>query len=130
MNDKPDLIRSIQRRAGITACLRVLVVAAMMMCGLTAGSSHALAQSLDAARSSGMVGEQSDGYAVARGSATPAVRKLVTRVNGQRRKIYAKRAREQNISVANVGRFYAAQIAAKAPKGTWIQSSSGAWKRK
>ncbi len=130
MTDMPSHKRPIHRRAGIAACLRVLVVAAMMMGGLTAGSSHALAQSLDAARSSGMVGERFDGYAVARGTATPAVRKLVASVNSQRRKIYAQRARQQKVSRAIVGKTFANKIASKAPKGTWILPQSGAWKRK
>ena len=130
MNHMPNHMRPIHRRAGIAVCLRVLVVAAIMMCGLTVGSSQALAQSLDAARAAGMIGEQINGYAVARGSATPAARKLVANVNSQRRKIYAKRAREQKISADKVGRLYAGQIVAKAPRGTWIQSRSGAWKRK
>jgi uncharacterized protein YdbL (DUF1318 family) len=114
----------------MTVCLRILVVAAMMMGGLTAWSSQAIAQSLDAARASGMIGERYDGYAVARGTATPAMRNLVASVNSQRRKIYAQRAREQKISADKVGKLYAVKIVAKAPKGTWIQSQSGAWKRK
>jgi hypothetical protein len=115
---------------GVAAVLRVLVIAAMMMCGLIAGPSHALAQSLDAARASGMVGERFDGYAVARDNATPAVRSLVASVNSQRGKIYAKRAAEQKIPAAEVGKFYASQIVTKAPKGTWFLSSSGAWSRR
>lgn len=130
MIHKPDHIRHIHRRAGIAACLRVLVITAAVLCGLTAGPTSALAQSLDAARASGMIGERYDGYAVARGTATPAVRKLVSRVNGQRRKIYTKRAREQKISPAQVGKLYARKIVAKAPKGTWIMQSPGRWKRK
>ena len=77
-----------------------------------------------------MVGERYDGYAVARPSATPAVRSMVASVNSQRSQIYAKRAREQKISPSQVGRLYAAQILAKAPSGTWFQSESGAWTRK
>ncbi len=130
MTDMPRHLKPISRRAVITASLRAFVIAAMMMGGLTAWSSQAIAQSLDAARSSGMIGERFDGYAVARGAATPAVRKLVASVNSQRGKIYAKRAREQKISADKVGRLYAGQIAAKAPKGTWILPQSGAWKRK
>ena len=110
MSHMPNHMTPIPRRAGIAACLRILVVAAMMMCGL--------------------VGEKFDGYAAVRGSATPAVRKLVANVNSQRRKIYAKRAREQKISSALVGKTYAGKIVAKAPKGTWILLQSGAWKRK
>ncbi len=130
MTDMPSHKRPIPRCAGLAACLRVVVVAAMMMGGLSAGSSHALAQSLDAARASGMVGERFDGYAVARGTATPAVRKLVASVNSKRGKIYARRAREQKVSRAIVGKTFASKIAAKAPKGTWILPQSVARKRK
>jgi uncharacterized protein len=115
---------------GVVACLRLVAFAMLMVCGMSLFSPHAAAQSLDAARASGMVGEQSDGYAVARGSATPAVRSLVNKINRERGQIYAKRAREQRISLDQVGRFYASQIAAKAPGGTWIMSPSGSWRRK
>jgi uncharacterized protein YdbL (DUF1318 family) len=102
----------------------------MIICGLSFWSPYAAAQSLDAARASGMVGERFDGYAVARKTATPAVRKLVDSVNKQRGQIYAERAREQKISRDQVGKLYASQIVAKVPKGTWILLQSGAWKRK
>lgn len=130
MTDMIRTTKSIDRRNSLMTCLKSLIVAAVILSGITAGAPHALAQSLDAARSSGMVGERFDGYAVARDNATPAVRTLVTNVNSQRRKIYANRAREQNISVDAVGKLYASQIVAKAPKGTWIQLQSGAWQRK
>ena len=55
---------------------------------------------------------------------------MIAGVNSQRGKIYAKRAREQKIPPAEVGKLYAGQIVAKAPKGTWILLQSGAWKRK
>ena len=55
---------------------------------------------------------------------------MVDKVNRERGQIYAKRAREQRVSPEQVGKFYAAEIAAKAPAGTWIMSSSGAWSRK
>ena len=129
MTDMPSYLRLTHRRAVITGGLRAIVDATMMI-GLTAGSSQAFAQSLDAARASGMIGERYDGYAVARETATPAARKLVDSVNSQRGKIYAIRAREQNISADNVGKFYASQIAEKAPRGTWILPQSGTWKRK
>jgi len=130
MTDMPSRMRPFHRRAAIAVCLRTLVVAAMMMGGLTAGSPPALAQSLDAARASGMVGEKFDGYAVVRGNASPAVRQLVASVNNQRAKIYAQRAREKKIPLDQVGKLYASQITAKAPKGTWFLSQSGGWTRK
>lgn len=130
MNEIPSYARTTDRHSGVTACLRAAVIAAMIICGLSFWSPYAVAQSLDAARASGMVGERFDGYAVARKTATPAVRKLVDNVNKQRGQIYAKRAREQKIPRDQVGKLYASQIVAKVPKGTWILLQSGAWKRK
>ena len=115
---------------GIAFRLRLIAFAVLMVCGLSLFSPHAVAQSLDAARASGMVGEQSDGYAVARSSATPAVRSLVNKINQERGQIYARRAREQGVSSDQVGKFYAGRIAGKAPAGTWIMSPSGGWSRK
>ena len=117
-------------KSGFVAALRITMIAAMMICGLSLWSSPVTAQSLDAARASGMVGERFDGYAVARDTATPAVRSLVDSVNAQRRQIYAKRAAEQKISVDAVGMLYARQIVGQVPSGTWILPQSGAWTRK
>ena len=130
MTDKTIHLNSVSRRTGPMAYVRLLALAFLVMGGMATISTPATAQSLDAARAAGMIGEKADGYAVARGSATAAVRSLVSRVNSQRGKIYAKRARQQKISVGAVGKLYAGQIAGKAPKGTWIQSASGAWRRK
>ena len=90
----------------------------------------ALAQSLDAARAAGHVGERFDGLAVVRSGAPGSARGLVDRVNAQRSQIYAKRAAEQKVPPAQVGRLYAKQIASKAPKGTWFLLENGQWKRK
>ena len=130
MNELQSNTGTVERHSGVTACLRAVVVAAMVICGLSFWSPHAAAQSLDAARESGMVGERFDGFVVARETATPAVRQLVDSVNKQRAQIYATRAREQKISPDQVGKLYAAQIIAKVPKGTWILLQSGAWERK
>lgn len=130
MRAMPSLRNADSGHAGAAACLRLLVIALLIACGLSAAAPPALAQSLDAARSSGMVGERYDGYAVARPSATAAVRSMVASVNSKRSQIYAQRARQQNISPSQVGRLYAGQIFAKAPKGTWFLSQSGAWTRK
>ena len=130
MNEMPRYARTICLCPGVAACLRATVIAAAVICGLFFWSPHAVAQSLDAARASGMVGERFDGYAVARETATPAVRRLVDNVNKQRRQIYAKRAGEQKIPRDQVGTLYANQIMAKVPKGTWILLQSGVWKRK
>lgn len=130
MNDMPNLLKPFAGRNGLAASLRALVAVIFLIVGLFAGLPHASAQSLDAARASGMVGERYDGYAVARDSATPAVRQLVQSVNSQRAQIYQKRAGEQGIPASEVGKLYARQIVAQAPSGTWILSESGSWQRK
>jgi len=135
MKDMTDIAKTTDGCSGLVTllratALRVTMIAALMICGLSFWSSPVTAQSLDAARAAGMVGERFDGYAVARASATPAARALVDSVNAQRRQIYAKRASEQNISPDAVGKLYAAQIVSQVPSGTWILQSSGAWTRK
>ena len=130
MNKMPCYARTVDRRPGVAAYLRASVSAAMVVCGLSLWSPHVAAQSLNSAGESGRGGYGFAGYAVARATATGAVRKLVANANKKRGQIYAKRAREQKISRAQVGKLYASQIAAKAPKGTWFLQQSGAWKRK
>ena len=122
--------KPVSRRTGLATGLRVFTIAVLVVCGLTANSLPASAQTLNDARASGMIGEQMDGFAVARGNATSAARALVATVNGKRRQIYAAQARKQKVPASQVGKVFAGKIAAKAPKGTWIQSSSGAWARK
>ena len=86
------------------------------------------AQSLDALRASGAVGEGFDGYARVRQPGGGEA--VVNQVNAQRRAIYQKRSSEQGVSPDQVGRVYAREIFARAPAGTWFLLESGAWVRK
>lgn len=87
----------------------------------------AAAQSLDALRASGAVGERFDGYAVARQSSAAGV---VAQVNAQRRQIYEQRAAQQKVPVEQVGRVYAGEIFQNAPAGTHFLDATGKWVRK
>ena len=115
------------KRPSIRAAV-LAVVAAIALAVMT--PDPAFAQSLDAARAAGQVGERFDGLAVVRPGAPGSVRGLVDRVNRQRSQIYAKRAAEQKVPASQVGRLYAKQIAGKAPAGTWFLLENGQWKRK
>ena len=95
--------------------------------GLPLFSGTAWANQLDDLRASGAVGEAFDGFARARDGSAQA---FVDNLNEQRREIYVKRAKSQNVSVDQVGRVYAAQILSKAPKGTWILGENGKWTQK
>lgn len=87
----------------------------------------AAAQSLDALRASGAVGERYDGFAVARDSSAAAV---VSQVNAQRRQIYEQRAAQQRVAADQVGRVYAREIFQSLPAGAWFLDESGRWVRK
>lgn len=87
------------------------------------------AQSLNALRASGAVGEGYDGLARVR-QAGGGARSVVDAVNAKRRAIYAERAKEQGTTADQVGRVYARQILGKAPAGTWFLKESGQWVRK
>ncbi len=103
-----------------------LMLAAALALTVAMGGSPAMAQSLDALRSSGAVGERFDGLVVARdgGSATA---KFVEGVNAQRLNIYRERAAAQGVSLEQVGRVYAQQIRKSAPRGTWFLQDNGNW---
>lgn len=103
----------------------VVLMVALLAGGLTA--TPAAAQSLDELRASGAVGERFDGLAVARdASAADAV----TQINAKRQEIYAQRAASQGVPADQVGRVYAKEILAKAPKGTWFLTPDNKWTQK
>lgn len=108
----------------------LLALSALLMV-LTMALGPASAQSLDALRAGGVVGERFDGLAVIRDpGASAQIRALVQQVNQKRQQIYSQRASEQGVPIAQVGRVYAAQIQGQAPSGTWILSASGQWSQK
>ncbi len=102
---------------------RALVMAAVVL-ALGLSAPPVLAQSLDELRASGAVGERYDGYAQALQSSAAGV---VEQVNAKRRQIYAQRASQEGTSADQIGRVYARQILAKAPRGTKFLQEDGSW---
>jgi len=105
------------------------LLAALAICAavLTAFAPPASAASLDQLRASGAVGERYDGLAVARDA---AVESQVKAINAKRRQIYQEKAAAEGVSPEQVGRVYAKEIVAKAPKGTWFLREDGSWVQK
>ena len=112
------------RRRFLSIMVALPVAAAAALFPVAAG-----AQSLNALRASGAVGEGYDGLARVR-RAGGGAQSVVDAVNAKRRAIYAERAKEQGTTADQVGRVYARQILAKAPAGTWFLKESGQWVRK
>ncbi len=102
---------------------RVVILAAVaLLLGLSA--PPVLAQSLDQLRASGAVGERYDGYAQALQSSAASV---VKQVNAKRKQIYTQRASQEGATADQIGRVYAPQIFAKAPRGTRFLQANGSW---
>ena len=50
--------------------------------------------------------------------------------NAERRALYEKRAAEQGVDAAAVGKVYAKQIYAKLASGAWFKQPDGTWVQK
>ncbi len=91
----------------------------------------ASAQSLDSYRAKGQIGERYDGYVMAtQKKPSSKIKKVVRSVNSKRRSIYNKRAKQQRVSPAQVGRVYARTVLSKVPRGTYFLKENGKWVRK
>jgi uncharacterized protein YdbL (DUF1318 family) len=90
----------------------------------------AAALDLDAAKRSGLVGEQTDGYvgAVA-ASPSPEVVALVADVNAKRQAAYQDVARKNGTALETVAALAAQKLIERAPSGAWIRDG-GKWYRK
>ena len=76
----------------------------------------------------GIVGENNKGFLEFRGKKRAA--KVVAQENADRRKTYEDIAKKQGVSVEEVGRQRAIQIAAQAVAGVWLQNLDGTWYKK
>jgi hypothetical protein len=94
-------------------------------------SAPAEAASLDELRKEGVIAERWDGYVEVRVSNPPAeAKRIVERVNGERRQVYQKRAEQQGVSPEAVAKVYAPKILEKAPVGTYFKKADGSYVRK
>lgn len=91
----------------------------------------ALAQSLEDAKASGLIGERRDGYiGLVQGSAPPAVVSLVEDVNRQRRVRYQQIASENGISVDQVAQLAFNKAVEATRSGHFLEDANGRWIRK
>lgn len=90
-------------------------------------TSVAFAQSAGDLRSSGKAGERFDGFMEARDN---SAKSAVAAINAKRKKVYEKRAKQQGVTLEQVGKVYAEQIFSKLPKGSWFMKANGQWIQK
>lgn len=103
---------------------------ALLALSLSTWASAQSTRLLDGPRAAGTVGERYDGYAVAHGTISPDVAKLLDQVNAERRSVYAERAKNTGAPAEAVGKIYAQEIMKSAPAGTWFLGENGQWTRK
>ena len=77
----------------------------------------------------GLIGENNRGFVEYRTAKEPR-KGLVQAENQNRKVVYRAIAKQQNSNAGNVGRRRSAQIADRAPAGTWLQNQDGEWYRK
>lgn len=93
------------------------------------GASTGWAIDLETAKKQGLVGETPNGYLAAVKSPTPEVKKLIKDINGQRRAVYEKSAKQNNISLKDVEALAGQKALNKTRSGNYIKLN-GKWVQK
>ena len=85
---------------------------------------------VDAARSSGAVGERYDGFIGVNGAVSATVRSQVSTINIQRRSLYSRLAASKGVSPRDVGITAGCQLLARVGIGESYMWADGAWRRR
>lgn len=102
-------------------------LAAMALTGFVGTAQAQRDPAYAAARSSGQVGEQVDGYLGIVGVETPQLRRLVNDINIKRRAVYTQRAAAEGATVDQYARAAACQAIARTVAGEKYQAPDGSW---
>lgn len=85
---------------------------------------------LDNLKASGRVGENNRGYLAPRETLAKAEQEVVDAENKDRRTVYEHLARRASVSVEQVEKQRALDIAKSSAQGIWLQNEAGQWYRK
>ena len=89
------------------------------------------AQSLDAAKAAGQIGERIDGYVGVVDANAPAdIKKLVDQVNAGRKAKYTEIAAERGTPVQAVAQIAGQKLIERAPRGEYVMGADGRWRQK
>ncbi|MEM7703491.1 MAG: YdbL family protein [Pseudomonadota bacterium] len=111
-------------RKTVVMAAGALALGSVMAAPLSAQRDPAYA----AARASGKVGEQPDGYLGVVGQATAELQRLVDDINIKRRAVYAKKAQENNATVEQFAFTAGCQAVMRTVPGEKYQAPDGSWK--
>jgi uncharacterized protein YdbL (DUF1318 family) len=97
---------------------------------LVAVPAAAQTPAVDAARTSGAVGERYDGYLGVSAPVSGPVRSQVASINIQRRSLYSRLAASKGVSPQDVGVTAGCQLLARVPVGEAYMLGDGVWRRR
>lgn len=103
---------------------------AILLLSLGLLAAPAAAQSLDAAKAAGQVGELPNGYLAPVGTQPAAIKRLVDEINLKRREQYREIAAKNNTSLAAVEKVVGEKLQARARPGEYIADAGGNWQKK
>ncbi len=106
-----------------------LAVASALL--LLVAAPAAQAETLDAAKAAGQVGERPDGYVgVVDANAPPAVKQLVDSVNAKRKAEYTRIAQQNGTAVDAVAALAGAKLIERTPPGQYVMGVDVRWVKK
>ncbi len=116
----------------MTAIRTLLLSVTLALVALAfAPSASAGDPQIDAAISSGEIGERIDGYlGVVTASPDPSLVRKVQDINNRRRAVYEQTARDNNTTVQIVAQLTGEKQIAKLEAGQYYMDASGSWKQK
>ena len=108
--------------------LSIVAVAAVALAGLSAPAAAQRDPAYAAARSSGQVGEQPDGYLGIVGAASADLRALVSSINIQRKAKYTQSAQASGATVEQMAFTSGCNLIAQTASGEKYRAPDGVWK--
>jgi uncharacterized protein YdbL (DUF1318 family) len=114
--------------------LKLMIAAGVAVAALAGGTAYAFTMQADQAaqlRSTGLVGEQADGYLGLVGSASAGVRAQMDAVNIQRRSYYTQLASRRSATIEEVARSTACELfSTRVGPSQYYRLTDGVWRRR
>jgi uncharacterized protein len=106
----------------------ILMAGAVALAALSAAAYAQRDPAYAAARASGEVGEQPDGYLGIVGAGSPALKALVSNINIQRKAAYTQKASSSGATVEQMAFTSGCNLIAQTEPGEKYKTPTGVWK--
>jgi uncharacterized protein len=125
------MTRLIAKFAGCAVFASAIAAPATVLILAPAAQAQGSAKAVvDAAKASGEVGEQADGYLGVVVDASPATRAALSEINAGRAGAYRDAAAKAGVTPAAAGEAAYRQLLSRMPPGQYYKPAGGGWTRK